>query len=84
MSLGGVTAICTQQCSGGSENTRLIPDDMKQRPGDTASRRTHNSVSVLKLQLWEETETASERQSHGSTRSMDQLLQEYENSANPL
>lgn len=43
-----------------------------------------NSVSVLKLQLWEETETASELQSHGGTRSMDQLLQEYENSAYPL
>lgn len=41
-------------------------------------------MSFLKLQLWEETKTASELRSHSSTLSKDQLLQEEENFPNPV
>lgn len=76
VSMAGMIAICTKRCISGFENIWLIPDYLKQRPGRIASRRTHNSVSFLKLQLWEETKTASEPQSHSRTLSTDQLLQE--------
>lgn len=84
VSMGGMTAICTPSSALAASKTPDWSQITWNKGPDTLLLDRPVTMSFLKLQLWEETKTASELQSHSSTLSKDQLLQEEENFPNPV